>query len=147
MADMKKFLVVAGGLIACIGFFWIAVEEKRQEAMPVSRRPLLAVRSTGFLREDTAVASEGMNQNDVYVQGDVTREYKKGRFISFPTVNNPGQLAWQIIRVAYIGKNQTTFPLNLGDVTIVSVSGDSFSGIDNIPIRLWEKDPTLDPEE
>ena len=153
---MKKFLVVTGGLVACIGFFvglqvWIAwlTPEKRQEAMPVSRRPLLAVRSTGFLREDTAVASEGMNPNDVYVEGDVTGEYKKGLFVSFPTINHPGasQVAWQIGSATYIGKDQTTFPLTLTDVTIVTVSGDSFSGIDNIPIRLWEKDPTLDPEE
>ncbi|MBI3261022.1 hypothetical protein HYZ64_01475 [Candidatus Berkelbacteria bacterium] len=115
--------------------------------MPVSHRPALAVRTEGFLREDTAVGSEGMN-NTLYVEGDVTEEYKEGRFVSFPTINHPGasQVAWQITSVTYIGKDQTAFLLKRGDVTAVRVDS-STSGVENTPIRLWEKNPTVELEE
>lgn len=144
-------------ILACLGCLlvvfgsqpyinWLAPE--KSPAMPVSHQPLVVAKLEGFLQEDTVIGVEGMN-NTLCVKGDVTQEYTKGRFISFPTnANKPviKPVAWQITSATYFTPDQKVFIFNRGDVTIVSVN-ERLSGVtEDQKVRLWEKDPTVELE-
>lgn len=131
-------------------FNWLLRKDSHYQAMPISNNPLLVITQTEKpLRDDTAFGTESMN-NTLAIEGDVTKHYKKGMFISFPTDNqepSPAPVTWYINSATYFKDDKVVFPFNRGDLTIVNVI-DALPGVtEGQKVLLWEKDPTVEIDE